>query len=79
MKIGPQCMYLSGIRPSVCLSICPSVHLSHPAAANRCCSQQISIDCCTAGDPAVSSSRATARRAAANVQGSGTLLADVES
>jgi len=60
-------MQLSGVRPSVC----PSVPLACRAPLVRvcCCGpgrQDISIDCCTAGGPEVSSSRAAARRAAAN-------------
>ena len=73
-------MQLSGVRPSVRPSVCPFDRLSHLAAASRVCccgprSQEISIDRCTAGGPAVSSSRAAARRAAANA-GSATLSAD---
>jgi len=71
-------MQLLGVRPSVPL-----------ADAHRCCGftafcfcgpggQEISIYCCTAGGPAVSSSRAAAWRAAANA-GSATLSADVGS
>jgi len=64
-------MQLSGVRSSVR----PSVPSTVGPAARRyrltdCC------DCCTAGGPAVSSSRAAARRAAANA-GSATLSADV--
>ena len=53
---------LSGVRPSVR----PSVRLSHPAAARRCCvpgGQEISIDCCTTGGQHI---RAAIRREAAN-------------
>jgi len=48
-------MQLSGVRPSVCLSVSAGAHSSKPAAA-----EQMSIDCCTAGGPTISSSRAAA-------------------
>ena len=73
-------MQLSGIRPSVC----PSVQFGRRTRLLRICccgpgGQEISIDCGTAGGPAVSSSsRVAARRAAANA-GSATLSADVGS
>jgi len=56
-------MQLSGVRPSVCLS--------HPAAARRCCGfaavgTTVRRYRSIAARPAVSSSRAAARRAAAN-------------
>ena len=74
-------MQLSSVRPSVRLSVCPT--LSPNAAAVFAVvggpgGQKISIDCCTAGGLAASSSRAAARRAAANA-GSTTLSADVVS
>ena len=68
-------MQLSGVRLSVRLSHRP------PLLRVCCCGrggQQISIDCCTAGWVAVSSSRAAARHTAANA-GSATLSADVGS
>ena len=44
-------MKLSSVRPSVCLSVCPSVPsiASLHAARRVCCVQEISIYCCTAG------------------------------
>jgi len=68
-------MQLSG---TVCLSVCPTWP-PHAAAAGLLLwagGQEISIDCCTAGGPTVSISRAAARRAAANA-GSATLSAEV--
>ena len=63
-------MHLSGVRPSVrpsfCLSVCP-IRPLHVAAASLLLwarRPEISIDCCTARVPAVSSSRAAARRTA---------------
>jgi len=61
-------MQLSGVRPSVRLSVCPSVPPGHciPPLWVCCCEpsgQDILIDCCTASGPAVSSSRAKARHA----------------
>jgi len=55
-------------RAPVSLSVC-SIHVPHVVAAGELLwpkSQQISIDCCTVSEPAASSSRAAARRAAAN-------------
>ena len=58
-------MQQSGVRPSVRLSVYPSV------PSGRCwfaavgpATAEISIDCCTAGEPAVSSSRAAAQHGA---------------
>jgi len=63
-------MQQSGVRPSVRLSVCtirPVLVWCWFAAVGPA-TAEISIDCCTAGEPAVSSSRAAAaaRRAAAN-------------
>jgi len=55
-------------RAPASLSVC-CIHVPHVAAAGELLwptSQQISIDCCTVSEPAASSSRAAARRAAAN-------------
>ena len=75
---GAGSMYLCTVyaRLSVCPSVCP-IRPGHSAARVCCCGpgkQKISIDCC----PALSSSRAGARRAAA-IAGSATLSADAGS
>ena len=70
-------MQSSGVRPSVCLSVSPVIRT--PLLRVCCCGpdgHEISIDCCTAGGPAVSSSSAVARRVAPNA-GSATLSTDV--
>jgi len=79
MVCGAGSMQLSG----VCLSVCLSVPFGSRVLLLRVCcrwpgGQEILIDCCTVGGWAVSSSRAAARRAAANA-GSATLSADVGS
>jgi len=78
-------VYATVGRPSVRPSVC-HVRLSHPAAAAAAAGLLLhvdpaarrSIDYCTVGGLAVSSIRATARRAAANAD-TATLSADVRS
>jgi len=79
-RTGFSYNWFTGTARLVCrFSVCPSVlsGCRKPLLRVYSCGpggQAISIDCCTAGGPAVSSSRAAARRSAANVvSGRGTL------
>jgi len=56
-----RCMHMSGVRPSVCLSVCP-IRSPHAAAAGLLLwarRVEIFIDCCTAGMQRMNAGSAT--------------------